>query len=209
MTIGRVSVLRATILALVFAMTAFQVYVVLFGAPQPFVFCGTDLGFALVLVFLLFPAFSNMSRSAQVLGLLFIAASLAMIGYLIYDQKTLYMRVQFVDPPSRSQFWLAVTLNFLVLEACRRTLGPALPPTAVAFIHSAFGTGKLTPGFTADVMYLTTERIFGIPLNVSATYLVLFGAMAERLGTGRFFIEFGSAIAGRTTGGPAKVTRLS
>ncbi|MCR9085749.1 MAG: hypothetical protein NXH97_03285 [Rhodobacteraceae bacterium] len=104
MTIGRVSVLRATILALVFAITAFQVYVVLFGACEPYVFRGTDPVFALVLIVLLVPEFSNVSRSAQVLGLLFIAASLATVGYLIYDQETLYMRVQFVDPPSRSQF---------------------------------------------------------------------------------------------------------
>lgn len=212
MTSGTISLYRILILALVFSMTAFHFYVVLFGAPQPFVFRGTHLGFALVLIFLLFPAFPKASAPMKLLDLLFIAASLVTIGYLIYDQEALYMRFQFVDPPSRLQFWLAVTLTFLVLEGCRRTLGAALPLTAIAFILYATATDKLTPGYTADIMYLTTEGIFGIPLNVSATYLflfVLFGAMAERLGTGRFFIEFASAVAGRTTGGPAKVASLS
>ncbi|MCR9085748.1 MAG: hypothetical protein NXH97_03280 [Rhodobacteraceae bacterium] len=87
-----------------------------------------------------------------------------------------------------------------MLEACRRTHSAPLPLTAVAFILSAVGTRELTLGYTADVMHLKTEGIFGIPLNVSATYLVLFGAMAERLGTGRVLIEFASAIAVRTTG---------
>ena len=194
------------------AMTAFHLWVVLRGAPTPFEFRGTHLAFALVIVFLLFPGPTRMGRLGAIPDVLFIAGSLLTVGYLIWNQDALYQRFQFVFPPEPHQMWLGWGLTFLVLEGTRRTLGVALPLTALAFIVYALATGSLTSGYIVDINYLTTEGIFGIPLNVSATFLflfVLFGALAERLGTGRFFIEFATAIAGRAAGGPAKVASLS
>ena len=70
-----------------------------------------------------------------------------------------------------------------VLETTRRTIGPALPITAVLFLLYALA-GPYLPwplrhrGFSLelvlDQMYLTTDAIFGIPLDVSATYVILF-----------------------------------
>ena len=202
---------RAT-LALGLAMIAFHVWVVLAGAPTPFEFRGTHLAFALVLVFVLFPSPVRRTGLARAMDAAFVAGTLVTVGYLIWDQDALYQRFQFVFPPEPHQAALGWTLTLLVLEGCRRTLGPALPLTALAFVAYALATGSLTPGYIVDVNYLTTEGIFGIPLNVSATFLflfVLFGALAERLGTGRFFIEFATAVAGRAAGGPAKVASLS
>lgn len=202
---------RGGILVLMALMTAFHFYVVLYGAPPPFEFRGAHLAFALVLTFVLFPVRRD-TQAGKLADAAFILLSLVSIGYLIADQDALYMRFQFVDEVSLLQFWLGSGLTLLVLEGCRRTLGPALPLTAIAFIAYALASGRLGSDYIIDVMYLTTEGIFGIPLNVSATYLflfVLFGALAERLGVGRFFIEFATAIAGRTTGGPAKVASLS
>jgi len=209
---GERSIFGQAIFALMVAMVAFHFWVVLHGAPQPFVFRGTHLAFSLVLVFLLFPARQSPTQAGRLLDGAFVVGSLLTIGYLIWDQGTLYTRFQFVFPPEPHQFWLGWGLTFLVLEGCRRTLGPALPLTALAFVAYALVTGSLSAGYVVDINYLTTEGIFGIPLNVSATFLflfVLFGALAERLGTGRFFIEFATAIAGRTSGGPAKVASLS
>lgn len=210
--VSSTSPVRAITLVLILAMVVFHFYVVMFGAPAPFVFRGTHLAFALVLVFLLFPRPERKTGLGTVLDIAFMALALFTVGYLIWDQETLYTRFQFVSPPSRLQFWLGCGLTFLVLEGCRRTLGVALPLTALAFIVYALVTGALDAGYIVDINYLTTEGIFGIPLNVSATFLflfVLFGALAERLGTGRFFIDFSTAIAGRSAGGPAKVASLS
>src|SRR5690606_8013306 len=60
--------------------------------------------------------------------------------------------------------------------------------------------------------YLGTEGIFGIPVSVSATYVgrvIIFGAMIERTGTGRLFMEFGRAITGHAAGGPAEWTCIT
>ena len=63
-----------------------------------------------------------------------------------------------------------------------------------------------------DQLYLTTEGIFGIPLYVSATYVmlfILFGSFVERSGAGQLFMDFALALAGHTSGGPAKVAVIT
>jgi TRAP transporter 4TM/12TM fusion protein len=48
---------------------------------------------------------------------------------------------------------------------------------------------------------MTLEGIFGVPLDVAATYIVLFtiyGAILEHSGAGRFFIDWATAIVGRS-----------
>ncbi len=63
-----------------------------------------------------------------------------------------------------------------------------------------------------DQLYLTTEGIFGMPLGVSATYVILFiifGTFLEKSGTGQLFMDFASAITGWTRGGPGKISCIS
>jgi len=58
-------------------------------------------------------------------------------------------------------------------------------------------------------LYLTSQGIYGIALGVVATYVfhyVLFGVLATRVGLGRFFIDLATALTGRFSGGPAKVS---
>ena len=59
---------------------------------------------------------------------------------------------------------------------------------------------------------LTTEGIYGIPLDVSARIVflfVLFGTLLERAGAGRFFIDLAMSLLGRYKGGPAKAAVMS
>ncbi len=63
-----------------------------------------------------------------------------------------------------------------------------------------------------EQLYLTTDGILGIPVSVSATYVVLFilfGAFVERTGTGQLFMDFAMALTGHTAGGPAKVACIT
>ncbi len=51
---------------------------------------------------------------------------------------------------------------------------------------------------------MTLEGIFGVPLDVTATYIVLFtiyGAVLEHSGAGRFFIDWAAAAVGRSRSG--------
>ena len=71
---------------------------------------------------------------------------------------------------------------------------------------------RLDPMQLLDQLYMTTEGIFGIPLSVSASYVlifVLFGAFMERTGTGQLFMDFAMSLTGHTAGGPGKVSVVS
>jgi len=127
----------------------------------------------------------------------------------------LQFRVGNPDPAD----WVMGTLMILVvLEATRRSVGPALSIIAVVLMIYAL-LGPSLPGILAhpgnswksvvNHLYLTVNDVYGIALGVVATYIfhyVLFGVLATRVGLGRFFIDIATAIAGRFAGGPAKVS---
>src|SRR4030095_473977 len=95
-------------------------------------------------------------------------------------------------------------LIVLVLEATRRTVGWILPITAFVFLVYAQAGPALdrvglsliahrgyAPERVIGTLYMTLEGILGVPLDVAATYIVLFtiyGAMVEHSGAGRFFV---------------------
>jgi len=111
---------------------------------------------------------------------------------------------------------IGATLVLLLLEAARRVIGPALTVIATLFTFYVFFAEQMPADFAfrsaslnkyIDKIALSTEGIFGIPLDVSATVVflfVLFGSMLERAGGGKFFIELSLSLLGRFKGGPAK-----
>ena len=108
------------------------------------------------------------------------------------------------------------TVIILLLEAARRSLGPALSIIASVFILYAF-FGPYMPAVIAfkgvsvnrflGQLTLSTEGIYGVPLDVSATivYLfVLFGAMLDKAGAGKYFVDIAFSLLGRFRGGSCK-----
>ncbi len=103
-------------------------------------------------------------------------------------------------------------LIVMIMEATRRATGLALPVTALIFMIYGVTWGNQSFGIMLDQLFLTTEGIFGIPLYVSATYVmlfILFGAFVERSGAGQLFMDFALALAGHSSGGPAKVAVIT
>jgi len=107
-----------------------------------------------------------------------------------------------------------------MLEASRRVIGPALSVIAILFCAYAF-LGPYMPDVIAfkgvslnrfiGQMTMSTEGIYGIPLDVSATIVflfVLFGAMLDKAGAGRYFIQLALSLLGGFKGGPAKAAIL-
>ena len=99
-----------------------------------------------------------------------------------------------------------------MLEATRRTVGWILPVTAAAFIALRLRTGRCSiasglriciahrgydrSSASIGTLYMTLEGIFGVPLDVAATYIVLFtiyGAVLEHSGAGAFFLDWSMA----------------
>ena len=172
------------------------------------------LGFTLVLSFLLYSS-QRKNRTDHVpwLDWLLIIASLIAVAYPIWDFEEFIYRAAL--PNTWDQLFGALTI-LLVLEATRRTAGWILPAVAVIFLAYAWLGPWLPPpwshqGYGVDRlvghMYMTLEGIFGVPLDVAATFIILFtiyGAVLEHSKAGEFYVRFSLAATG---GKPAAAGR--
>jgi len=224
--------LKAITALVAVSMSVYHLTVAFIGAPQQFFFRSTHLLFALILVFLMFPTFRGRPVGAEAdvvrddaagnaappdahaswIDALFMLASFVTIGYIWLNHEHLITRFVFVEDPSMLELVLGTVFTVVVLEATRRVLGWALPVTAVIFLLYALLIAKTRPEQIIEIMYITTEGIFGGTLGVSAAYVilfVLFGAFMERTGVGRLFMDFALSLTGHTAGGPGKVAVVS
>jgi TRAP transporter 4TM/12TM fusion protein len=192
------------------------------AAPDSLVLRVITLAFSLVLAFLLFPAREGRTPDRIPWSDLGLAAlSLACLGYVFVYYDYVTSRFPTAHPLSPADMVVGTVVTALVLEATRRTLGAALSVLSLLFI--AYGVaGPWLPGvlrhkgltweILIDQTFFTSEGIFGIPLGVAGSYVVLFivfGAFLEKSGAGQFFMNFANAIAGGSRGGPGKVSVVS
>ncbi|CUK27474.1 Neu5Ac permease [Cognatishimia activa] len=123
--------------------------------------------------------------------------------------------------PNQFDMFFGCVLILLVLDIARRTLGWVLPLIICIFMCYAL-FGPIFPGILqhpgvkfrtfVSSMYFPQEGIFGVTLWVVSTivfHFVLFGVIAQRTGLGQLFIDNATILAGRYTGGPAKVSVVS
>jgi len=187
------------------------------------------LAFAMFLIFVSFP---TLKRHVSIPGLRWLSATdripvmdllLACFAaflalYIVIDFEGIASRVGMLN--TRDMIIGSLLILFL-WEAARRVVGPALSVIGIFFTLYAF-FGPYMPDFLAfkgvsvnrfiGQISLTTEGIFGVPIYVSAKIVflyVLFGALLERAGAGRFFIDLAMSLLGRYKGGPAKAAVLS
>ncbi|MGM8211372.1 TRAP transporter permease [Virgibacillus sp. W0430] len=201
------------------AFSLFQLYTGAFGQYTAYIQRTVHLGFALVLIFLLFPATKKRSKSKVAwYDMILIALSIIVCGYWPVFYETVVQQIGGID---NTQMLIGGIAILLVLEASRRAVG--LPITIIAslfLIYALFGPHM--PGLFAhrglslaqliDSMFFTTEGILGTPLQVSSTYIflfLLFGAFLVKTGVGDYFNDLAISIAGKRTGGPAKVAIFS
>lgn len=211
------------------AMSVYHFYASGFGLIRELVHRGIHLSFVLALVFLLFGLrkssnmvppkawyrFEGVPLIDVVLAILAVAAAM----YLpLLPPEALAQRV---GNPSPSDIFMGSCLLILTLEATRRSVGPTLPIIGLLFIGFAyFGPwmpGALKHGGSSwlgiiNHLYMTNQGIYGIAIGVMAKYVflfILFGVLATRIGLGQLFIDIALVIAGRYSGGPAKVAIFS
>lgn len=164
----------------------------------------------LVLTFLYYPMLRRDRPRVPVYdGLL----ALLTIGSLTYLNFNYADALQRVTRPNLTELIMGGLLILLVIEATRRTTGATLAIVALAFLLYAF-YGPLMPepfdhrGYPLRRIigqnYLTLEGIFGVPLDVAATFIVLFtiyGAVLEYSGAGKFFLDWSFAALGKSQSG--------
>ena len=210
----KLSLIVSTVLCL------FHLYTAIFGTLDALAQRGIHLILGLVLVFLL----SGQKKTAAGTAIpswydwALIVCSLAGVGYVLlnYDWITVE-RLPSITPLTSYEMFLGVLTIVAVLFACRRMVSSGLLYIVLAFILYPL-VGAYLPGVMhsssvsipelLDFFYLSVGGIFGIPLSVSATDIalfVIFGAILMRTGGSTLISNLAMALAGRMTGGPAKV----
>jgi TRAP transporter 4TM/12TM fusion protein len=178
----------------------------------------THVAFVLLLAFLLFPMAARFRDRIRWWDVI---AGLTCVGILIY---AIMGGDDFTDratTPNRTDVILGVIFIALLIEATRRTIGGIVPVIALLFIVYAMAGPYLPPpwnhrgyGFDALVghLFITLEGIFGVPVDVSATLIVLFtifGAFLQHSGAGKFFIDFSMTLMGSKPNAAGRTVVLS
>jgi TRAP transporter 4TM/12TM fusion protein len=172
-----------------------------------------------VLVFLFYPSSSRGRKDRPTwLDVLLAGLAFAVTAYWMIEFEALNYRM---GAETRIDFLISTGGILISLEVCRRVLGWSLTMVGIAFIAYCY-FGPYMPdviahrGFSferiVNHVYLKQEGVFGIMANVLVTYVILFiffGSFLKKSGAGKFFLDLPLALAGRSTGGPAKVSVIA
>jgi len=183
------------------------------------------LGFALLLAFLIFPYSRGKKISAIDILISIIAAFCCLYIYFFYDQLVdrggILLKINLTDDLTIPvELIIGICGILILLEATRRVIGIPLVIIAICFLlFSYFGKyapemishGGLSLKRLVGFQWFDQEAIFGIPIGVSVDFIflfVLFGALLETAGGGKYFLNLAFAMVGKMIGGPAKAAIL-
>ena len=210
----------ARLLAIAFALFHILTAAPFFGSYPDLIQRSIHLGFALVLCFLLYPAWPGRSpgRRPSLFDWAFAAVSLVGFVYVIVHYNWI---MENPADSTRTAVLLGTVVMLLALEAARRTIGLTFAILAALAIAYAF-FGPWVPGTWShrgfswasiqETLYLSTLGILGQVTGISATLVAIFlvfGAVLQHTGGGETFVDLAKLVAGRSYGGPAKVSVFS
>jgi TRAP transporter 4TM/12TM fusion protein len=223
-TYGVVKWIALTVATLAIALGLFHLFVAVFGTPESRSFRSTHLTVMMVLAVLLFPLArrswnetpkTQLQWAALGFDVFLVFLVLAVQVYTMWDIDAFNQRE---GELITSDLWMGSLLILLVMETTRRAVGiPMVIVTSFFVVHALYANhffgflyGPPT-SFTKyiDIVFIRSEGMFGIPISVAATYIVLFimfGAILIRTGAGRLFIDLAIALTGHRRGGPAKAS---
>jgi TRAP transporter 4TM/12TM fusion protein len=211
----------AAVLAI--GISAYAIYWVLAPVPTHF-YRISFLLLALVLTFLEYPARRAAGAGVTWIDWTLIGITVLALGWPILDLDLFVYRA--ANPTTIDLVCGLVTIG-LALEGTRRTVGWILPGCAIAFLVYAYagpvldaiGLGTFAHrGYDLNrivgTLYLTLDGLFGLPLDVAATYIILFtlyGAVLQHSGAGSFFLDWSlAAMRGSAAGSsPGRATTLA
>lgn len=216
---------RTLISGIAVSLALFHLYAGYAGTFYPYTQRALPVLLAAVLVFLTVRARrQDADKPIPIYDWILAALAIPAFGYILVFSDYLTDRWPLTPTFAPTSYEIAIALigMVLLLEACRRIMGPVLSiMTLLALAYAYLGehlSWKLIShrGFTflqvLDHMYLTLDGVWGSALGIAASYIVLFvvfGAFAERAGVTSALLELSTALAGHLKGGPAKVAIIS
>ncbi len=204
-------------------MSIYHFYASGFGTIREILHRGIHISFVVGLVFIFYSwkKIDDNQKNFKVPYIDIILSILVVVSALYLPLLPPEVLASRVGNPENIEIIMGSFLIVLTLEAARRSIGFTLPFICVLFILFAiFGPyfpGALKHGGTSWIgfvnhIYITNQGIYGIAVGVMAQYVflfILFGVLATRIGLGQLFIDLAMVIAGKYSGGPAKVAIFS
>jgi TRAP transporter 4TM/12TM fusion protein len=160
---------------------------------------------ALVLTFVHYPALRRWRARVHLLDVVLVLATVTVAAYFVADFDQAIYRIA---SPTPLDFTFGLIAIGLVLEATRRTVGWHLSAFVLVMLAYAY-LGAVLPqairhrGFDLDAIvaqqYLSLDGMNSL-IYVAGSFIILFtiyGAVLERSGAGRFFVDLSFALSGR------------
>jgi TRAP transporter 4TM/12TM fusion protein len=198
----------------VFRPMAAQIYLPLF------------LGLALAMTFLVYRGWGR-SKDARdagrpdnpgILDWALAGLSIVPLAYIALEWQTFFRRAV---RPTDLDLLMGTLLVLLLFEATRRTVGWIVPAIVAGFLIYAYIGPLVPPPFNTDSHawpriighnVMGTQGVFGIPLEVAATYIILFtiySAVLDYSGATKFFLDLSFAAFGQSRAGPGRTVTLA
>jgi TRAP transporter 4TM/12TM fusion protein len=194
------------------------------GFPEPIQMRGFHLLVFVPLLFLLYPAGAKSPKTRpSVFDWLWAVASGVPHAWVMWNWMAVADRMEYVDTFTPLMMVLGITAIVTLLEATRRAVEPGLAWMVLGslaymqwgyLLPGVLNARPFTPAEIVEASWLvpTAGGVYGPLTGIVATTIavfILFGAFMQGSGTGRLFSNLGAALAGRYTGGPAKVAVIT
>lgn len=223
-TFGFIKWIALIVATLAIALAMFHLFVAVFGTPESRSFRSTHLTVMMVIALLMFPTGRknwNTQPQSKLQWTWFgfdVVLICVVLGVQIFTMWDIDAFARKEGALEEIDLWVGSALILMVMETTRRAVGlPMVLVTLFFVLHSLYA--PYFPGFMygpptsftkyIDIVFIRSEGVFGIPISVAATYIVLFiifGAILIRTGAGKMFIDLAIALTGHRTGGPAKAS---
>lgn len=187
------------------AMSLFAIYTAVFPVTTQ-VLRAIHVAFLLALSFLYYPALKRYKKKVTIPDVLLALLAVSSIVYMMVDFEDFIYRAV---TPERWDMIFGIMFMLFILEVTRRSAGWIMPVTCIIFLIYAYIGPALPAPWThrgydleriVGHMYMTLEGIFGVPIDVSSSIIIMFcifGAFLTVSGAGRFYVDFAFTAMGK------------
>lgn len=215
------SPMRTVVMVLSAAFAAWVIHANLFIIADPLIQGILFVSGIFTILFLAIGATSRAPDRIPAYDWLLSGLSLACGVYFYMSAGAIANRISLLNELTIDQLFFGSSLLFLTIEATRRTTGLGLTGVVMLFLiynlygyllPPPFGHGVSEYTYLLDILVFTTDGLFGVPLQVVASYVflfVMFGTFLAKAGGGDFFFNLAALATGGARGGPAKIAIIS
>lgn len=209
--------IRSLLIALSLGFTIYILYTCIFGPPASYLHRVIFVTLVLAQLFLSIPAIKKDTKTFLKIDTVF-AIFVLIIGIYVWLE---FPDIQYrAGKPLHLDIIFSGILTLLIIEAARRSIGPALPIIAIISMSAAllgpnlpvFPHGGMSLKTLLDYHFTSTLGIFGTMTASAANHVaifIIFSAFLQVTGASEFFIDISNSLFGHKVGGPAKAAVVS